>query len=159
MVSTRTACAAALLLGLAACMPRTPPPAPAPLPPPPPAAPEPDAATRARTAWESSIRMGRQGRWLDAESYLRESVRLQPDSITYHLALANTLIQLSRHSQAADEMWAAIRLEEALPSPNYRVLVVDYDRLIALLDRVQRLDEARTARIRQDEHRRRRDQQ
>jgi hypothetical protein len=38
------------------------------------------------------------------------------------------------------------------------VLVVDYDRLIELLERVNRLDEARSARVRQDEHRRRRDQ-
>jgi hypothetical protein len=148
------------LLALSACTPRTPPAAPAPLPPPPPppSAPEPDAGTRARTAWETATRMGRQGRWTDAETHLREAVRLQPDSATYHLALSNALVQLYRPGPAADALWAAIRLDEAGVRPNYRVLVVDYDRLIALLERAGRLDEARSARIRQDEHRRRRDQ-
>ena len=149
----------AFLLVLAACTPRTPPPAPAPLPPPPPpAAPQPSEPERARAAWEEATRLGRQGRWPQAEARLREAVRLDPDQQRYHLALADALIQLGYHSAAADELMAAIQIEESRAEPNHRVLVVDYDRLIELLERVNRLDEARSARGRQDEHRRRRDQ-
>lgn len=157
---TRKALAGTLLLALAACTPRTPPPAPAPLPPPPPpAVVEPDAESRARTAWENATLLGRQNRWPEAETRLREAIRLDPEVVKYHLALANALIQLHQPGPAADALQEAIRLEEALPAPNYRVLVVDYDRLIELLERTSRLDEARTARVRQDEHRRRRDGQ
>lgn len=148
----------ALLLTLAACAPRTPPARPAPAPPPPPPVQvEADAESRARTAWEDATRLGRQGRWGEAEARLREAVRLDPGEVRYHLALGNALVQLGMPGPAADALLAAIRLEEALPAPNYRVLVVDYDRVIELLERTGRLDEARTARIRQEEHRRRRD--
>ena len=43
------------------------------------------------------------------------------------------------------------------PNPNHRVLAVDYDRLIAMLTRLNRLDEARSAQERQAFHRRLRD--
>ena len=156
---SRSTFAGVLLLLLAACTQRTPPPAPAPLPPPPPppVAEEPAAEERARTAWREATALGRQGRWTEAEQRLREATRLDSTEATYHLALANALIQIGHHSPAADALLAAIRLEEARPSPNHRVLVVDYDRAIELLERVNRLDEARTARARQEAHRRERD--
>lgn len=151
----------ALLAALAACAPRQP------VAPPPPPAPPPPAMTaeelaragdaEARRAWDEGTRLGRQGRWPEAEARYRQAARVRPDSATYHMALATALLQQGRESEAADALQAAIRAEEARPSPNHRVLAVDYERLIALFERTGRLDEARTARERQRFHRTMRD--
>lgn len=148
------------LLMLAACMPRpvvAPPPPP---PPPPPAAPaETDAERIARghRSWLEGTQLGRQGRWVQAERLYRDAIALSPDSATYHFALATALLQQLRDTEAADAMLAAIRLEEAVPSPNHAVLAVEYEQLIQVLERVNRLDEARRARERQRLHRMLRD--
>ena len=151
---------------LAACTPRAvvapPPPPPAPAPPPPAPSPEELARAReadARSAWVEGTQLGRQGRWYDAEAKYREAVRAQPAEPTYHMALAGALLQLRRDGEAADAMLAGIRAEEARPFPNHRVLAVDYERLVQLLTRLNRLDEARTAAERQRFHRMMRDAQ
>jgi len=153
----------AAVLVLAACVPRPvvapPPPPPLPPPPPPPVETEAERAVRAQQLWTSGVALGRQGRWFEAERAYREAVELSPDSAGYRHSLATALLQQQRYSQAADVLLAAIQLEEAGPSPNHRVLAVDYERLIQILERVNRLDEARTARERQRLHRMLRDAQ
>jgi len=158
----RTLTFALLVSGLSACMPPPPRPAapvPAPLPPPPPSTEEVELASeeQARRSWEQATAMGRQGRWREAEALLRRAVQQRPSNPVYHLALSNALVQQSRESEAADALWAGIRAQEAVPSPNHRVLVVDYERLVELLTRVGRAGEAQQARARQAEHRRLRD--
>ncbi|HKP76941.1 MAG TPA: tetratricopeptide repeat protein [Longimicrobiaceae bacterium] len=159
MISSRSAAVFALL-ALAAC---TPPPVvvpPPPLPPPPPPPPvetEAERVVRGHQLWEEGTALGRQGRWIQAERAYREAVGISPDSATYHLALATALLQQQRDTEAADAMLAAIRLEEAGPAPNHRVLAVEYEQLIQILERVNRMDEARQARERQRLHRMLRD--
>ncbi len=143
-------------LSLAGC---TPPPVVIP-PPPPPPPPERTAeeiaaerAARARQLWEEGITFGRQGRWFQAERSYREGATLQPDSSKFPMAQATALLQMGRDPEAADALLAAIRLEEAGQPVNHGVLAVDYERLIQILERVGRLDEARTARERQRFHR------
>jgi tetratricopeptide (TPR) repeat protein len=155
--------ALATFLTLAACTPRQvilPPPAPAPAPAPPPqvetAA---DVDARAQQLWSSGTVLGRQGRWIQAERAYRDAIALRPDSVEYQLALSTALLQQQRDSEAADVLLKAIQLQEAGPSPNHRLLAVDYERLIQILERVNRLDEARTARDRQRLHRMLRDTQ
>ncbi|HEU4455845.1 MAG TPA: hypothetical protein VFR81_22460 [Longimicrobium sp.] len=154
-----------LLLAATACAPRkpvvAPPPLPAPAPPPPPP-PSAEEVNRTRVAeaqrwWQEGVAAGRQGRWYDAERLYRQASVAQPAVPTYHMALASALAQLGRDNEAANAMQAGIRAEEALPRPNHRVLAVDYQRLIQLLERANRLDEARTARERQRFHQTMRD--
>jgi tetratricopeptide (TPR) repeat protein len=151
------------LLALTACVPRpVVVPLPPPLPPPPPPVveeTEADRSARAQQLWENGTALGRQGRWSQAERAYREAIALRPDSVGYQLSLTTALLQLQRDSEAADVLLGAIRLQEAEPSPNHRVLAVDYERLIQILERVNRLDEARTARERQRLHRMLRDAQ
>lgn len=161
MSLSRLASAALLLLALPACAPKRPP---APAPAPAPAMVQPTAEeseeARRRTAqmqFDQAVLLGRQSRWPEAEARYREAVRALPDEPSYHLALASTLLAQGRDSEAADALLAGIRAEEALAAPNHRVLVVDYERLVRILDRVGRADEARTARIRMQLHRDRRD--
>lgn len=150
------------LLVLAACTPRQPPPAPAPVPVPAPAVtPEAEAfarSLRAEAAFEQGIALGRQSRWNEAADAYRVSISQMPAEPRFHLALAEALLQGGREWESADALAAGIRAEEALPSPNHRVLAVDYERLIRLLTRLNRLDEARGAQDRQNQHRRARDQ-
>jgi len=150
------------LLMLAACMPRpvVAPPPPPPPPPPPVELPAETAAeriARGHRSWEQGTVLGRQGRWVQAEQLYREAITISPDSATYHFALATALLQQLRDTEAADAMLAAIRLEEAEPSPNHAVLAVEYEQLIQVLERVNRLDDARRARERQRLHRMLRD--
>ena len=163
MMKIRTLTFALLVAGVSACTPPPPPPA-APVPLPLPAAPPPSteeveraSEERARRSWEQATGLGRQGRWREAEALLRTAVRQRPLNPTYHLALSDALVQQSRESEAADALWAGIRAQEAVQSPNHRVLVVDYERLVELLTRVGRAGEAQQARARQAEHRRLRD--
>lgn len=158
MLSTRSA-AVALLLALAACTPRpvVVPPPPLPPPPPPPVETEAERVARGHRLWEEGTMLGRQGRWVQAERAYRDAVEISPDSATYQMALATALLQEQRDTEAADAMLAAIRLEEADPTPNHRVLAVEYEQLIQILERVNRLDEARSARERQRLHRMLRD--
>ena len=153
----------AVVLVLAACVPRPvvapPPPPPLPPPPPPPVETEAERATRAHEVWNSGVALGRQGRWFQAERAYRDAIELEPDSTGYRMSLSTALLQQQRDSEAADVLLSAIQLEEARPSPNHRVLAVDYERLIQILERVNRLDEARTARERQRLHRMLRDAQ
>jgi tetratricopeptide (TPR) repeat protein len=151
-----------LALSLAGCMPR-----PVVLPPPPPpAAPtrtpeeiEAERASQAAGLWETGTAYGRMGRWVQAERAYRDAVALRPDSARYQLALANALLQQQRDSEAADVLLGAIRLEAAAPSPNHGLIAVDYERVIQILERVNRMDEARQARERQRFHRMMRDAQ
>jgi thioredoxin-like negative regulator of GroEL len=158
---TRTTACVLALLALAACNPPPPaPPAPAPLPAaPPPTAEEVERAAeaQARRSWEQATTLGRQGRWREAETLLRTAVQQRPSNPTYHLALADALVQQGRDSEAADALLAGIRVQEAVPRPNHRVLVVDYERVVELLTRVGRAGAAQQARARQAEHRRLRD--
>ncbi|HEX5727004.1 MAG TPA: tetratricopeptide repeat protein [Longimicrobiaceae bacterium] len=147
---------------LAACTPRQTVVAPPPAPPPPPpmvsAEEEARAAVaRAHAAWEEGTRMGRQARWGEAVTYYLEATRLQPSNPTYHMMLAGAYLQQGRTQEAADAMQAGVRAEEALATPNHRVLAVDYERLVELLTRLGRLDEARAAQERQRFHRMMRD--
>jgi tetratricopeptide (TPR) repeat protein len=154
--------ALAALLTLAACTPPPvilPPPPPAPAPAPPPVETEADVDARAQQLWTSGTAFGRQGRWIQAERAYRDAIALRPDSVEYQLALSTALLQQQRDGEAADVLQAAIRLQEAAPSPNHRLIAVDYERLIQILERVNRLDEARTARERQRLHRMLRDTQ
>jgi tetratricopeptide (TPR) repeat protein len=150
-------------LALAACYPRQPvAPPPAPLPPPPPAtlSPAEEAVLRmqrARRAYDEGVRLGRQSRWADAADRYRLAVESMPNEVRYHMALSDALLALGREWEAADALQAGIRVEEAGPNPNHRVLAVDYERLIGLLTRLNRLDEAREAAAHQARHRRLRD--
>lgn len=162
MTTTRIPAFALMCAALAACTP-PPPPAPA-VPMPLPAAPPPTAEeaeraaeAQARRSWEQATALGRQGRWRDAEMLLRTAVQQRPSNPTYHLALADALVQQGRESEAADALLAGIRAQEAAPKPNHRVLVVDYERMVELLTRVGRAGDAQQARARQAEHRRLRD--
>jgi tetratricopeptide (TPR) repeat protein len=149
-------------LALAACYPRQPV-APPPAPPPPPAAtisPAEEAVQRmqrARRAFDEGVRLGRQSRWADAADRYRLAVESMPNEVRYHLALSDALLSMGREWEAADALLAGIRVEENGPNPNHRVLAVDYERLIALLTRLNRLDEAREAAAQQARHRRMRD--
>ena len=150
-------------LAIAACGP-PPRPAPAPLPPPPPPAPtaeemEAEKTARAARLWNEGTLLGRQGRWQQAEQAYRTAISLRPDSVTYHMALTTALLQQGREGDAATALQGAIRLQEASPSPNHALLAVDYERLIQILERVGRLDEARVARDRERFHRMMRDAQ
>jgi predicted Zn-dependent protease len=141
------------------CTPRQPPPRPRPtifIP----AAPVEDnaeMASRALMSWEEGVVLGRQARWGEAAEAYRRAVELNPAEVRYHMALADALLQGGREWESADALMSGIRAEEAKPNPNHRVLGVDYERLIRLLTRLNRLDEARTARARQEHHRRLRD--
>lgn len=151
-----------LSLAATACYPRQPV-APPPAPPPPPvlvisAADEARArAQRAERLFEEGVSLGRQSRWVEAADRYRLAAEANPDEARYPMALSNALLQAGREWEAADALQAAIRVGENAAEPNHRVLSVDYDRLIALLTRLNRLDEARTAQQRQAEHRRLRD--
>ena len=120
---------------------------------------EAERVARARQLWEEGIQLGRAGRWFQAERSYREAASLQPDSAKYPMAQAAALLQMGRDSEAADALLAAIRVSEAARPPNHGVLAVDYERLIQVLERIGRLDEARTARERQRFHRMMRDAQ
>lgn len=150
-------------LALAACYPRQPvaPPPPPPLPPPTLViAPEEEARARLRRAerfFEEGVSLGRQSRWAEAAERYRLAAEANPDEARYPMALSNALLSQGREWEAADALQAAIRLEENSRNPNHRVLAVDYDRLVALFTRLNRLDEARSAQERQAHHRRMRD--
>jgi tetratricopeptide (TPR) repeat protein len=145
-----------LSLSLAGCMPR---PVVLPPPPPPPAPTrtaeeiEAERTSQAAGLWETGTAYGRMGRWAQAERAYRDAVALRPDSVRYQLALANALLQQQRDSEAADVLLGAIRLEAAAPSPNHALIAVDYERVIQILERDNRMDEARQARERQRFHR------
>lgn len=149
-------------LALAACYPRQPvAPPPAPLPPPAPVVSPAEEAVqrmqRARRAYDEGVRLGRQSRWADAVDRYQLAVESMPNEVRYHLALSDALLALGREWEAADALQAGIRVEEQGPNPNHRVLAVDYERLIGLLTRLNRLDEAREAAAHQARHRRLRD--
>ena len=150
-------------LALAACYPRqpvAPPPAPPPPPPAPTLSPAEEAVLRmqrAQRAFEEGVRLGRQSRWADAADRYRLAAEAMPNEPRYHLALSDALLAQGREWDAADALLAGIRAEENGPRPNHRVLAVDYERLIRLLTRLNRLDEAREAASRQAQHRRMRD--
>jgi tetratricopeptide (TPR) repeat protein len=150
-------------LALAACYPRqpvAPPPAPPPAPPALSVSPAEEAVQRmqrARRAFDEGVRLGRQSRWADAVDRYRLAVESMPNEVRYHLALSDALLAQGREWEAADALLAGIRVEEGGPNPNHRVLAVDYERLIALLTRLNRLDEAREATAQQARHRRLRD--
>ena len=150
-------------LALAACYPRQPvAPPPLPPPPPPPAAlsPAEEAVARkqrARRAYDEGVRLGRQSRWAEAADRYRLAVEAVPNEVRYHLALSDALLAQGREWEAADALAAGSRVEENRPNPNHRVLAVDYERLIRLLTRLNRMDEAREAAARQAQHRRLRD--
>lgn len=150
------------LLALAACQPRAPLPA-VPAPEPVPAVePAPEEAllqrlARARRLFDEGVSLGRQSRWDEAAERYRLAAEADPDDARYTLALADALSWSGRWSEAADALAAAIRTEEGAPRPNHRVLYVDYERLGRWLERANRLDEARSARERQEYHRRLRD--
>ena len=93
--------------------------------------------------------------WQAAPAFaeVREAVSLRPDSAVYQMALAGALIEQRRDSEAANVLLSAIRVEEAEQPVNHKLLIVDYERLIQVLERVGRLDEARQARERQRFHR------
>jgi tetratricopeptide (TPR) repeat protein len=150
-------------LALAACYPRQPvAPPPLPPPPPPPIVADPAAEAvarmqRAQRAYDEGVRLGRQSRWAEAADRYRLAVETVPNEVKYHLALSDALLAQGREWEAADALQAGIRAEENGPNPNHRVLAVDYERLIRLLTRLNRLDEAREAATRQAQHRRLRD--
>ena len=149
-------------LALAACYPRQPvAPPPLPPPPPPPAISPAEEAVqrmqRAQRAYDEGVRLGRQSRWAEAADRYRLAIQAVPNEVRYHLALSDALLAQGREWEAADALQAGIRVEESGPNPNHRVLAVDYERLIRLLTRLNRLDEAREAAARQAQHRRLRD--
>jgi tetratricopeptide (TPR) repeat protein len=154
---------ALLPLAAAACYPRQP--VVAPPPPPPVAAPtiiireeeERASARRAERLFEEGVALGRQSRWAEAADRYRLAAEADPDEARYPMALSNALLSQGREWEAADALQAAIRVAENAPNPNHRVLAVDYDRLVTLLTRLNRLDEARSAQARLAQHRRMRD--
>lgn len=154
---------ALLPLAAAACYPRqpvAPPPAPPAvifIPAAPPVLDAPTQRERAERLFEEGVGLGRQSRWAEAADRYRLAAEANPDDSRYPMALSQALLSQGRDWEAADALQAAIRLDENVANPNHRVLAVDYDRLIALLTRLNRLDEARVAQDRQSYHRRMRD--
>jgi tetratricopeptide (TPR) repeat protein len=149
-------------LVVAACYPRQPvAPPPAPPPPPPVAASPAEEAVlrmqRAQRAYDEGVRLGRQSRWAEAVDRYRLAAESMPGESRYHMALSSAYLSMGREWEAADALQAGIRADEQVPNPNHRVLAVDYDRLIRLLTRLNRLDEARVAAEAQARHRRLRD--
>lgn len=154
---------ALLPLAAAACYPRQPV-APPPVAPPVIFIPAPSAEDEARTRHERAERffdegvsLGRQSRWAEAADRYRLAAEADPGDSRYPMALSQALLSAGREWEAADALQTAIRLDENVATPNHRVLAVDYDRLIALLTRLNRLDEARQAQERMSFHRRMRD--
>lgn len=150
-----------LALALAGCQPRMPL-APAPLPEPAVFGPGPaegpaGALERARRAFDEGVALARQSRWPEAADRFRLAAGADPAEARYPLALADALAAQGRDGEAADALASAIRIDEGASPPNHRVLYIDYERLVRLLTRAGRLDEARTARDRQEHHRRMRD--
>jgi tetratricopeptide (TPR) repeat protein len=146
---------------LAGCQPRVPL-APAPLPEPVVIGSAPEEGLiagmeRARRLFDEGVLLGRQSRWGEAAERYRLAAAADPADARYPLALADALVAQGRDSEGADALAAAIRIEEGAQRPNHRVLYIDYDRLVRLLTRANRLDEARSARDRQEYHRRMRD--
>lgn len=155
---------ALLPLATAACYPRQPvaPPAPPPVIFIPAAPPVDDTRTqreRAERFFDEGVGLGRQSRWAEAAERYRLAAEADPGDSRYPMALSQALLSAGRDWEAADALQAAIRLDENVATPNHRVLAVDYDRLIALLTRLNRLDEARVAQDRLAYHRRMRDAQ
>ncbi len=153
---------ALLSLPLAACYPRQPVAAPAPAPTIfiPASAPQADdeaGRARAERFFDEGVSLGRQSRWDEAAERYRLAAEADPGDSRYPMALSQALSAQGREWEAADALQAAITLDENVPAPNHRVLAVDYDRLIAMLTRLNRLDEARQAQQRQAHHRRMRD--
>ena len=149
-------------LALAACYPRqpvAPPPAPPPAPPRAPSEAQLAAQRRQRAVrfFDEGVMLGRQSHWAEAADRYRLAAEADPAEARYPMALADAMLAQGREWEAADALQAAIRIQEEAPDPNHRVLAVDYERLIRLLTRLNRLDEARTAQARQDQHRRMRD--
>jgi Flp pilus assembly protein TadD len=154
------ALALAPLLVLAACQPRQPPPATGPAPAVQVTSPDEgllQRLERARRHFDEGVALGRQSRWTEAAERYRLAAEADPRDPRYPLALADALASLRRDGDAADALAAAIRIEEGAARPNHRVLYVDYERLIRWLEQAGRLDEARSARQRQEHHRRMRD--
>lgn len=154
---------ALLPLAAAACYPRQPV-APPPAPPPvifipAPSVEEESQARRARAErfFDEGVGLGRQSRWAEAADRYRLAAEADPGDSRYPMALSQALLSQGRDWEAADALQAAIRLDENVSTPNHRVLAVDYDRLVALLTRLNRLDEARLAQDRLSFHRRMRD--
>ena len=154
---------ALLPLAAAACYPRQPV-APPPAPPPAIFIPAPSAEDEARAGRERAERffaegvgLGRQSRWAEAAERYRLAAQADPSDSRYPMALSQALLSQGQDWEAANALQAAIRLDENVTTPNHRVLAVDYDRLIALLTRLNRLDEARQAQDRLAYHRRMRD--
>ena len=149
-------------LVLAACYPRqpvAPPPAPPPAPRPAPSEAQLAEQRRQRAVrfFDEGVALGRLSHWAEAADRYRLAAEADPAEARYPMALADAMLAQGREWEAADALQAAIRIQEAAPEPNHRVLAVDYERLIRLLTRLNRLDEARTAQARQDQHRRMRD--
>jgi predicted Zn-dependent protease len=158
-MQVRTVLLVPLIALAVGCTPRQPPPRPRPtiFIPATPVEDNTEKASRAQVSWEQGIVLGRQARWAEASEAYRRAAELDPGEVRYHMALADALLQGGREWESADALMAGIRAEEAKANPNHRVLGVDYERLIRLLTRLNRLDEARTARARQEHHRRLRD--
>ena len=157
----RPARAAVLALALAAgaCV-QPPPPPPAPPPVAPAADPAAEAAAarqRARRAFDEGVALGRQSRWREAEDRYRAAVRAAPDEAQYHFALSTALAGQARVWEAADAFRDGIEVEERAPRPNHRLLAQEYERLIQLLQQVNRTEDVDAARARQAYHRQMRD--
>lgn len=112
---------------------------------------------RARRLFDEGVALGRRSRWSEAAERYRAAAEADPRDARYPLALADAMAAQGRDWEAADALLAAIRIEEGGVRPNHRVLYVDYERLVRHLTRAGRLDEARAARDRQEQHRRLRD--
>src|SRR5206468_13091863 len=124
-----------------------------PLPPPPPPAPVAaapvdslelvrQARADAQRWFDEGTRLGREARWGEAEAQYRRALAAYPADPTYHFALASALLGQARVSEAADAFQAGIDLEEASPTPNHRLMAEDYERLIQILTRAGRLEQA-----------------
>ncbi|MDB4949697.1 MAG: Tetratricopeptide repeat-containing protein [Gemmatimonadetes bacterium] len=144
------------LPALAACGGRPPPPPP----PPAPVAVPVDSLELARQAraeaqrwFDAGTRLGRQGRWAEAEASYRRAVVAYGADPTYHFALSAALLNQTRLNDAADAFREGIDVEEASPTPNHRLLAEDYERLIQILLRAGRTDLVDAARDRQRYHR------
>jgi tetratricopeptide (TPR) repeat protein len=115
------------------------------------------ARADAQRWFSEGTRLGRQGQWTQAEAQYRRAVAAYPADPAYHFALANALLGQLRVNEAADAFQAGIDLEEASPTPNHRLMAEDYERLIQLLTRAGRAEQAQAARDRQRYHRELRD--
>jgi len=76
-----------------------------------------DPKAEAREKYNLGLGAMTHGNWKNAEGYLLESIKLDPDKSAPHMYLAKVYEKLNRNAEAADQYKAAIKLKPEDPKP------------------------------------------